>query len=147
MRLWMLRRLKGFGANHREMVDVYEKQIRSIMEQAVPVWEPGLTKGECEQIERVQKCAFSIILGDKYTSYRSALRITKLETLFERRRKLCATFGKRSVKHSKFKNWFKSNPKYLSSRSKQPKFKNVFYRTERYRRSPVSYLTETLNQS
>ena len=65
MRLWMLKGLEGFGANYREMVDVYEKQIRSIMEQAVPVWEPGLTKGECEQIERVQKCAIYIIMVEQ----------------------------------------------------------------------------------
>ena len=36
-RLWMLRRLKGLGADVLEMVDVYEKQVRSVMEMAVPV--------------------------------------------------------------------------------------------------------------
>ena len=36
-RLWMLRRLKGLGANSSELLDVYEKQVRSILEMAVPV--------------------------------------------------------------------------------------------------------------
>ena len=54
-RLWMLQRLKGLGANSSELLDVYEKQVRSILEMAVPVWEPGLTKEETKQIERVQK--------------------------------------------------------------------------------------------
>ena len=35
-RLWMLRRLKALGATQTELVDVYEKQVRSILELAVP---------------------------------------------------------------------------------------------------------------
>ena len=63
-RLWMLRRLKGLGADVLEMVDVYEKQVRSVMEMAVPVWPPALTKQESTQIEMVQRCAFYIIMGE-----------------------------------------------------------------------------------
>ena len=54
-RLWMLRRLKSLGASMEELVDVYIKQVRSVLELAVPVWEPGLTKSEKGQLERVQK--------------------------------------------------------------------------------------------
>ena len=57
-RLWLLRRLKGLGANMLEMLDVYEKQVRTVLEMAVPVWQPALTKQESVQIERVQRCAF-----------------------------------------------------------------------------------------
>ena len=42
----MLRRLKNLGAKEEELLDVYTKQIRSVLEMAVPVWEPGLTKKE-----------------------------------------------------------------------------------------------------
>ena len=52
----MLERLKKLGANQTEMVDVYNKQVRCVMELAVAVWTPGLTKEESYQIERVQKC-------------------------------------------------------------------------------------------
>ena len=52
-RLWMLRRLKGLGASTEEMLDVYEKQIRCVLELAVAVWQPGLTKQEAGQLERV----------------------------------------------------------------------------------------------
>ena len=44
-------------------MDVYFKQVRSILEVAVPVWQPGLTQQELKQIERVKKCALHIILG------------------------------------------------------------------------------------
>ena len=57
-RLWMLRRLKGLGATELELLDVYEKQVRSVLELAVPVWQPALTQGQSKQIERVQRSAF-----------------------------------------------------------------------------------------
>ena len=34
-RLWILRRLKGLGANLAELVDIYEKQVRAVLELAV----------------------------------------------------------------------------------------------------------------
>ena len=57
------------GAKEEELLDVYTKQIRSVLEMAVPVWEPGLTKKEKKQLEWVQKSAFSIILAPNYESY------------------------------------------------------------------------------
>ena len=68
-RLWMLKRLKKLGASQSEIIDVYFKQIRCILELAVAVWTPGLTKGESYQIERVQKCALHVVMGDSYNSY------------------------------------------------------------------------------
>ena len=55
-RIWMLRRLKKLGASCTDMLDVYFKQIRCVLELAVAVWTPGLTKAESTQIERVHKC-------------------------------------------------------------------------------------------
>ena len=37
-RLWMIRRLKLIGANQEELLDVYVKQIRSVLEYAAVVW-------------------------------------------------------------------------------------------------------------
>ena len=71
------------------MVDVYNKQVRCVMELAVAVWTPGLTKEECYQIERVQKCALHVILGDKYLGYDQATRILEVDKLSDRRAKLC----------------------------------------------------------
>ena len=49
-RLWMMRRLKGLGANQNELLDIYHKQVRSVLELAVPVWQPSITKQEKRQI-------------------------------------------------------------------------------------------------
>ena len=67
-RLWMLRRLKQYGANDEELLDVYIKQIRSVLELAVPVWHSSITLEERCDIERVQRAALNIILGYRYSS-------------------------------------------------------------------------------
>ena len=61
-----LRRLKKFGASIPDLLDVYIKQVRSILEYAVPVWHSGITGEDRVAIERIQKSAFCIMLGTKY---------------------------------------------------------------------------------
>ena len=70
-------KVEGLGASEVEMMDVHMKQVRSVLELAVPVWQPALTKEEARQIERVQRCALYIILGESHISYYNALN--KLE--------------------------------------------------------------------
>ena len=36
-KLWMVRRLKEMGASEEELLDVYQKHVRSVLELAVPV--------------------------------------------------------------------------------------------------------------
>lgn len=151
-RLWILRRLKGLGASQEELLDVYQKQVRAVLELAVPVWQPGITKKERYQIERVQKCALNIILGEHYSSYSKALESVKSENLEVRRIKICENFVKKSVKHPKFRHWFRRNEESVNE-TKIRKVKNqkiqryhpVPYRTEKYKNSPLPYLTDLLN--
>ena len=75
MNLWMLRRLKKLGASPQILIDIYNKHIRSILEYAVPVWGSLLTSENCDDIERVQKCAYTIIFG--HSSYRKLLLKSK----------------------------------------------------------------------
>ena len=63
-KLWFLRRLKKLGANQDDLKDVYVKQIRSILEFAVPVWHSSLVGEDRLKTERVQKSALRIIFGD-----------------------------------------------------------------------------------
>ena len=87
-KLWILRRLRNLGANKCELVDIYNKQCRGILEFGAPAWHSGITNQERVDIERVQKVALHIILGQKYENYKNALELTNLETLEERRDKL-----------------------------------------------------------
>ena len=54
-KLWLLRRLKQIGAKTGELIDVYNKQVRSVLEFAVPVWAGSVTLKQSQLIERVQK--------------------------------------------------------------------------------------------
>ena len=144
-RLWLLRRLKTLGATNEELLDAYQKQIRSVMEWAVPVWEPGLTKRDSYQIERVQKAACAIILGSKYNTYKKALSALGLETLCSRRKKLCLNFAKKAIKHPKFKTWFEyetSNGYLIRNKNK---LVPVTTRTKHFKSSPLPFLTDMLN--
>ena len=97
------------------------------------------------KIERVQKSALSIILGQKYKSYESALKELNLEPLYTRRIILCRKFAIKAQKHEKFSRWFKPKYKSTVTRSKVTKFHEVYSRTERFRKSTLSYLTRILN--
>ena len=145
-KMWMIKRLKKLGASQDDLLDVYCKQIRSILEFAVPVWNASITGENVSQIERIQKTFLHITLGNRYQSYKSAIKLTGLQKLSDRRRKLCLTFAKKAQKHKKFTRWFKPNTKKTITRLTQPKFCNVYSRLDRYERSPLSHLTEILNQ-
>ena len=84
----MIRRLKGLGATHSELVDIYKKQVRCVLEMAAPVWTPALTKSPINQIERVQKTVCAVILGPGYWNYSFALTMLKLDPLSDRRLEL-----------------------------------------------------------
>ena len=144
--------MKNLGAGALELLDVYEKQVRPVLEMAVPVWQPALTQQENVQIERVQRCAFYIILGEGYKSYREALDILEFDTLEVRRVKLCENFAKKSLKHEKYRNWFSLNEKEPKKNTRSNvnekirKFNIVRTRTNWYKRSPLPYLTDILNK-
>ena len=144
-RLWMLRRLKNLGANQKSLCAVYIKQIRCVLEMAVPAWNGSITLREKVQIERVQKCAFHIILGDSYNSYENALDHLNLETLEERRFNLSLKFALKVEKSPKFNSWFKPNPRFQNSRTIQPKYCPVAFKHDRLKKSPIGYLTNILN--
>ena len=149
----MLRRLSKLGANTDDMLNVYNKQIRCILELAVPVWTPGLTKQEIYQIERVQKCALHVILGEDYLSYDLAVQALDIEKLSDRRTKLCLNFAKKCENHPKYSKWFQKAeilaPPQMPTRSDknavQLKYTPVPTRTDRYLTSPLPYLTNLLN--
>ena len=84
-RVWMLKRLLSLGASVSQLIDVYLKQVRSVLELAVPAWHCSLTVTDKLSIERVQKAALQVILGETYSSYSSALDIVNLQTLEQRR--------------------------------------------------------------
>jgi hypothetical protein len=118
------------------------KQVRSSMELAVAVGEPGLSVAEDKQIERVQKAALSIILGENYESYGNGLTLN-VETLSSRRKKLKWTFAKKAYKHPKYQTWFRNSTGNVPNTRAE---KTVQTRTNKYCDYPLPYLTSFLNK-
>ena len=115
-----------------------------ILEQSAVVWHSSLTLKNRNEIERVQKSAVKIILGNKYTEYKDALKILRLETLFERRNRLSLKFATKSIKHEKAKHLFPLNEKQKHLRNSE-KFKVNFASTDRYQNSTIPFLQNLLN--
>ena len=63
-KLWLLRRINSLGALKHIILDLYNKQIRFIIEYAVPVWSPGLTSCDIDELERIKQSAVNIIFGN-----------------------------------------------------------------------------------
>ena len=105
-RLWMIRCLKSLGATANKLVDVFEKQVRCILELALAVWAGNLTQLQVAQIERVQRTCCHIILGDNFEGYEDALAELNLQRLSDRRSMLCLNFAKKAIKSEKYTNWF-----------------------------------------
>ena len=144
-KLWVIRRLKVLGANEDELLDMYTKQIRCLLELAVPAWNGAITQEDRLDIERVQKAALHIIMGDSYVSYRTALQSCNLTSLESRRDKLCVKFARRAVKHPKHSSWFKPNNIDVNTRQTRTKYCSVVANKDRYAKSPIAYLTTLLN--
>jgi hypothetical protein len=75
-----------------------------VLEFAAPVWHSSLTGEDSAKLERIQKTVLSIIFADQYRSYNSALRTTGVQKLSERRREICLSFAKKSLKNKKLSN-------------------------------------------
>ena len=144
-RLWILRRLKKHGANWHDLKDVYIKQVRSVLEFGVPVWNCGLTKEDISDIERVQRSFLYIVFENMYTDYDSAMDKLELETLESRRLQICKKFAIKASVHPNHKSCFKVNDP-VGTRSEKPNFKEPLARLQRYKNSPIPYLTRLLNK-
>ena len=145
-RLWILKRLKIMGANQQELLDTYFKKVRSVLEYAAVVWHAGLTTKNTSDIERVQKCALAIILGQKYLSYKNALNFLGLNRLKIRRESLCLKFAEKALKSEKHKSWFVLDSNPNNTRRIVKKVKSVQCRTQRFLKSALPYLTSLLNK-
>ena len=147
-KMWILRRMKILNIEPYILLDVYIKEIRSVLELAVPAWHSALTQKQTASIERVQKIAVSIILSDSLSgrceySYDMGLVILDIEPLEVRRFKLCKKFAKKTLK-SRHTDIFRRNPNQYCTRLR-PEFQTNKCNTHRFYNSPINYLTRILN--
>ena len=145
-RLWTLRRMKNLGISKDIIYDVYIKEIRSILEFGVPVWNGGISLHDSDRIEIIQKRAFKIILQDQYYSYDNACVVFSTQSLKERRITICLNFAKKelSKEDSIFSKFVQSKVTRLSGKQL---VNERFCNTERHYRSSLPYLSRLINST
>ena len=144
MRMIILHKLHDFNLPTEEMLDIYILFIQCMVEYCCVVWHSSITKEESMHIERVQKTAFRIILEDSYTDYRSALELTGLDSLRDRRTQLSLTFAKKCAKSKMNEDLFPLNVRTVNTRPHEKYFVTPA-RTESLAKLTVPYLQRLLN--
>ena len=108
----LFRRVASFGTSVEDLRNIYILFIRSQLEQSSVVWHSSLTDESRNNLERVQKTAVKIILGDRFQGYKKGLDYLNLLTLEERREHLCLKFALKCTKNEKTKEMFPLKEKH-----------------------------------
>ena len=146
-RMEILRRVASFGASDEDMKTIYFLYVRSLLEQSATVWHSSLTEENSADLERVQKSAVKIILGDRYRGYKKSLNKLDMDMLSERREQLCLTFAQKCIKNPKTRHMFPENNKDHKMETRRPdKYKVQHANTERFRKSSIIYMQHLLNE-
>ena len=135
---------KKLGFDKKTLFDIYQKEIRSILEFAVPVWSSGITNVESNKIEQIQKKVFKLILQSQYHDYETACEKFNTQTLKSRREKLCLKFSKKELKkeNSIFERF---NPSVINRHTRKKIVKEIACNTERFFNSSLPYLSRLVN--
>ena len=147
-RMELLRKMSHFKPTMEDMKTVHTTYIRSVLEQSCVVWHSSLTQHNRNDLERVQKNALRIILGNKYISYKNALEITQLKTLDMRREELSLKFAKNCLKIEHTKKLFPLNNKTTEIKTRnEEKYQVLHANTNRLKYSTVPFLQRILNKN
>ena len=134
------------GFDHEIILDVYFKEIRSILEYCCVVFHQSLNKELDNCIESVQRLVMKLL--SRYLnlklSYNESCILFMAEPLFSRGLDQCRTFIKRTLKNPKFSNMFveRTGNRIPGSR----RFQEYQTTNERLFRSPLVALTRMANQ-
>ena len=145
-KIWILKRMQMYKFTHLELFDVYQKEIRSILEYAVPVWHPGLTRRQTSEIESLQKLTFKIILGPEYQTYEAACNYFGTLSLEQRRQNICLKFVHKNIRSEN--SLFEPVSNHVHNlRPRKASVKEVRCFTTRFQRSSIPYLASLANSA
>ena len=146
-KLFMLRKLKGAGLDKEDLLTVYKGYVRPCLEYAAPLWNAGLNQQQVNRLEKFQKRVCRCILSSDYTTYSDALEVLNLQSLVDRRIHICKEFAIKASSSERFSRWFPCS-EFRSSMQlrKRAQFKPYRCKTDRFKNSPLPYLTSLLNE-
>ena len=143
--IWILRRIKALKMDPFTILDYYFKEIRVHVELAVPVWHSGLTVRLSADIERVQRVAVSIVLGETEFNYGRSCAMLGLKPLYIQRQELCERFSRKTAApQCRHNDLFQIQTSGYDTRSNA--YREHFCHTTRFYNSALPFLTRTLNQ-
>ena len=120
--------------------------IRSLTEYCSVAYHSSLTVGQATDLERIQKTCLKVILGENYIDYQSALEMTGLQSLHDRREDRCLKFALKALKHPRNGKMFPKNTNNSKQVRNREIFKVNFAHTEQYRKSAIPYCQRKLNE-
>ena len=145
-RLSLITKLKYVGVSTNHLLDIYILFIRSVVEYCSVAFHSSLTQQQSNKLEKIQKVCLKVIYGEDYTDYESAMRLSGLQTLSDRRLKRCLDFSLKCLKHEKMRKLFPPNPSYNDRvRSSEPYSVN-FASTRSYQMSAIPFCQRLLNK-
>jgi hypothetical protein len=95
----LMRKVSSFGLDKEELKNIYFLFVRNVLEQSATVWHSSLTRENKEDLERVQKSAIILIMGEEFQGYQKSLDKLDIETLDARRETLCLNFALKTSKN------------------------------------------------
>ena len=95
-RLWSTRNLKRAGFSRQDLVDFYCSLVLPVLDYCAVVYNSFLTSKQVEELERMQKHAVRIIVG-QYRLYTETCASLRIEKLVERRKTQVEKFATRAV--------------------------------------------------
>ena len=146
LEMQLLRKVASFGLDQEELKNIYTLFIRSILEQSATVWHSSLTEDNKNNLERVQKSAVRIIIGEKFNGYKNALNSLGLEILDDRRKNLCLNFALKSAQNPKTMKMFPIREKQHEMETRKgEKYVVQHANTERLKNTSIIYMQNLLN--
>ena len=132
----MLHYLLEYNPPIQDLLTIYTLYIRSILEQSAVVWNSGITEENKNDLERVQKTCLKIIYRQNYHNYSSALQRANLQSLSDRRKKLCLKFAKKCLNNEFTKDMFPIKKNFTNVNTRYHEKYDVHHAlTERFKRS------------
>ena len=106
----------------------------------------SLTLENVQDLERIQKTALRVILGDAYEDYQSALLLCGLGTLHARRESRCLDFALKCVDHPRNARFFPLQHVPPYELMKTEKFVVNFAKGSIYKKSAIPQCQRMLNE-
>ena len=144
--MFIIIQAKKFHFTIKTIITLYQWVIRTSLEYAAPVWHPGLTQRQHDQLERAQKRVLRIALWPNYPGYEAALAQVGLSSLRERREMLTLRLGLSILRSPRHRGLLPPTLGAVHGRNTryQHRLRPVLCRTERRKKSFIPCVVDLI---